>query len=113
MYYTDGKNITVPRGDRALIAFTFIDEDGETPYILTEGQYARFDVYKTADSEPEITKTATAAEQSEDGTVVFALTPEDTDVKRHGYFYTLRLMNADGSVDTVVGAPVRAFLVIC
>ena len=113
MYYTDGRNITVPRGDRALIAFTLTDEDGGTPYILAEGQYARFDVYKTADSEPEITKTVTAAEQSVDGTVVFALTPEDTDIKRHGYFYTLRLMNADGYADTVVGAPVRACFVIC
>lgn len=113
MYYTDGKNITVPRGDRALIAFTFLDEDGETPYILTEGQYARFDVYKTPDSEPEITKTVTAAEQSEDGTVVFALTPEDTDIKRHGYIYTLRLISGGGPADTVVGAPERAFFVIC
>ncbi len=114
MYFTDGKNITVPKGDNARIAFTFTGEDGETPYIFAEGQYARFDVYRTIDSEPEITKTVTAAGQSADGTAVFELSPEDTDKGRHGYIYTVKLINADGSVaDTVCGAPDRALFVIC
>ena len=113
MYETDGRNICVPKGDSARIAFTFLGEDGETPYLFDIGQYAVFDVRKTPDSGPEITKTVTAAEQDSDGTAVFALTSEDTDITRHGYIYTVRLMNAGSTeADTVCGAPARAFFTI-
>lgn len=104
-YETENLNIKVPRGDSASIPFTFTDSEGE-PYIFDDGQYARLDVYPVKGAEPVITKTAPKSEQSEYGTVFFVFSPEETDIPRGEYIYTLRTFGADDTeIDTRVGFP--------
>lgn len=113
MYKTDGCNIKIPRGDSAAIPFTFTSDSGE-PYIFYDGQYARLDVFPVRGAPPVITKTVPKSGQSESGTATVALTPEDTDIPRGEYVYTLRLLNADGTlVDTRLGSPEQALFEIC
>ena len=112
MYDNDRFNIRIPRGDSASIPFTFTDSEGE-PYIFDDGQYARLDVYPVKGAEPVITKTAPKSEQSELGTVFFVFSPEDTDIPRGQYIYTLRTFDAnDTEIDTRIGFPETAIFEI-
>lgn len=110
MYVTDGFNIRIPKGDSAIIPLTFVYEnDPETPYIFAAGQYAVMSVFMDRNKDAVISKKAEKTEQDESGTVFISLSPEDTDIKRYRYSYTVKLYNADGSeVDTWKGFPERA-----
>ena len=111
MYKTDGYNIMIPKGDSANIPFTFVFEDApEEPFILETGQYMILSVYMDRNKPPYIVKRAGKEEQDpETGTICVWFAPEDTDITRYRYGYTIKLYNSDGSeVDTWHGVPVRA-----
>ena len=66
------------RGNSLELPVLLSQEDG-TPYILAEGEVVRFGVKKSDyDTELLIEKDLTAAEQEEDGTLVFHLAPQET-----------------------------------
>lgn len=113
MAYDNNKfDIRIPRGDSASIPFTFTDSEG-APYLFGEGEYVRLDVCPVKGAEPMITKTVAQSGQSELGTVFFVFTPEDTDVPRGEYIYTLRTFAADDTeIDTRVGFPDTAIFEI-
>lgn len=111
MFITDGVNIRIPRGDTASVPFIFYKEiEGEeTPYIIPEGQYAEISVSIVKGSENVLVKTAGRSVQHDNGTVVVRFSPEDTDMGRGKYVYTVRLLKEDGSrVDTWLGGETAA-----
>ena len=106
MFITDGKNIRIPRGDSASISFTFTEPDGETPYILGEGQLAVLSVFPVKGAEPVITKTADSSGQDSDGSVVFRFSPKETNIPVNTYGYTIKLTDTeDSKKDTWLGFP--------
>ena len=107
MYITDGCNITVPRGDRADIPFVFTDRDTGDTVIFPDSTRITLDVFPVRGEESAISKTLTGFDQFPDGTLLFSLMPEDTDIPFGGYFYTL---TARGSrdCDTLAGVPEEA-----
>lgn len=112
MYKTDGYNIMIPRGDSALIPFTFMyDYEEPEPFIFEPGQYMILSVFMDKNKEPYIQKRANAEDQDpKTGEIIISFTPEDTDITRYRYNYTIRLYNADKTeVDTWHGFPKPAF----
>lgn len=109
MFRTDGADIIIPRGDSALIPFALESADSGETYFLEEGQTLELAVFPVRGAEPVIRKTAGAAEQTEEGSVIFSLAPEDTDIGVGRYLYTLRLFSADGTeADTLAGGVGKA-----
>lgn len=107
MYEVNGYNISIPRGDSASLAFELTDAATGEPYMLADGRYAVFAVFPVKGAKPVISKTLT--EQTESGAVIAELMPEDSDIPRGSYIYTLRLYNADNTeIDTVAGFPETA-----
>lgn len=113
MYLTDMYNIRIPRGDSAVIPVTFQYKDNDEPYMLENGQYAQLAVYISKDAYPAIIKTAGQDQQTPEGTIYFEFSPDETNISRYKYSYTIRLLNADGSeVDTWHGFPETAIFEI-
>ena len=113
MFFTDGFNIKIPRGDSAAVKFTFTDKVSGLPYILPEGISAVLDVFPVKGAQSVISKEAGSSGQLSDGSVTFSLSPEDTDVPCCVYRYTIRLVNADGSAcDTQLGFPDEALFAV-
>ena len=105
MFFSDGYNIKIPRGDTADIPFTLLKHGRLEPYILSEDQSLRLDVRLRLSDDTVISKTAESAVQSQSGTVVFSFSGEDTDILRNCYEYTLALVGGDGRKDTLIGSP--------
>lgn len=113
MYLTDMYNIRIPRGDSAIIPVTFQYKDNDEPYLFENGQYAQLSVFISKDAFPAIVKVVRQDQQNEEGTVYFEFSPEETNISRYKYSYTIRLLNADGSeVDTWHGFPETAIFEI-
>ncbi len=104
MFLTDGSNIKIPRADSAHIRFTLLRDDGETPYLLRANESVRLDVFPVRGAQSVIAKSAGSTAQSPDGSVVFTLSVEDTDIPAGVYRYSLRL-TGDEECDTVLGFP--------
>lgn len=97
---TDGTSITIPAGDSAEIAIT--PRSGEDIYPLGAGEKVVFSVFPIKGCEPIIEKSSDV--QTEDGAVVFALTPEDTSIPRGSYYWTAKLVGGSGEIiDTFIG----------
>lgn len=111
MFFTDGHNIKIPRGDSADIKFTFLREDGETPYIFGNNELAKLDVFPVRGAESTVVKTAGKTSQSPDGSVTISLKANDTDIPAGVYRYTLRLLNGD-KCDTVIGFPDETYFAV-
>ncbi len=111
MFFTNGHNIKLPRGDSADIKFTFFREDGETPYIFGTDELARLDIFPVRGAESTVVKTAGKASQSPNGSVTISFTPEDTDIPAGIYRYTLRLLEG-GKCDTVIGFPDETYFAV-
>ena len=113
MFFTNGYNIRIPRGDSAFIRFTLTQAESGEPYILAAGQTVVFEVCASKGAEPVISKTADKSAQDTQGAVTFSLSPEDTDIARHTYFYSLRIADTDGTVcDTWLGFPDDALFAV-
>lgn len=107
MYITDGCNIIVPRGDRADIPFVFTDRESGDPYVFDEGTDITLKVFPVRGADSMIEKTLPASGASSDGTLIFSLMPDDTDIPLGEYLYTLTAENA-AAVDTLAGFPQTA-----
>lgn len=111
MFITDGTNIKLPQGDSAQIAFRFVSPDGGTPYILSGGQSVKLEVRPVKGAEPIITKTVSA--QSQDGSVIFDFTPQETSAALGVYNYSVRIVGREGALsDTWLGFPQEALMAI-
>ena len=107
MFTANGNDIRIPKGDCAAIPFTFlIDNDESKPYLLPEGKYVKFTVYETSTGSAVSEKITN--EQSEEGTVVFSFSTEETNSMPGVYCYDLKFVDEEGvRVDTVSGFPVK------
>lgn len=109
MYKADGYNVIMPRGDSATIPFvlTKTEEGIETPFILSEGQYVKFEFKMHRNAEAALVQIVTAEQQQEDGTCYLSIEPETSDKLKNGtYQYFMSIHNADDSVvDTWLGFP--------
>ena len=97
---TDGTSITIPAEDSAGIAIT--PRSGESIYLLNSGERVIFSVTPIKGAEPIIEKASDV--QTEDGAVVFSLSPEDTSIPRGSYYWTAKLVDGSGElIDTFIG----------
>lgn len=84
-------------GDTGTFAFNLTSDE---VFELGEGDKIVFTLKKTKDSDPIIQKTIT---EFEDGWVIVPLLPSDTaNMEKATYIYDLKLIRADGNVDTLL-----------
>lgn len=98
MLIVEGRNISLSRGDYAEICFNLKNPDG-TEYVLTEGEKVEFALKNNANnSEKLISKFLVNTGQNY---VTLVLEKSDTqNLLFGGYFYDIRLIGADGRINT-------------
>ena len=105
MFYINGSDIKIPRGDSAVIKFTLTA--GGEPYLFAAGECAVLTVSDRDTGETVIEKSTDA--QDEEGTVSFVFSASDTQTAAGTYVYTLKIVGDNGSaVDTVHGFPAKS-----
>ncbi len=102
-YYVVGNNISITRGDSAVIALEITDTSG-APYIIADGDQLTMTVKASIDDVvPVIVKTLDYGIVRGDDAVEIHIDPRDTARLRYGdYIYDVELVMADGYTDTVI-----------
>lgn len=102
-YYVSGNNISITRGDSAIIALEITDAAGD-PYIIKDNDRLTMTVKKYINDElPVIVKTLDDGIVRGDDAVEIHIDPQDTSGLRYGnYVYDVELVMADGYTDTVI-----------
>ena len=104
---TDGTSIIIPAGDSGEIAVTPYVGKEKLPYKLNDGEKVVFTVYKPNRIKTVVEKTSSL--QDENGTVVFTLLPEDTNIPKGCYGWRVKIIDETGRlIDTFIGGTVPA-----
>lgn len=99
MFIVDSSNnIKLSRGDYAEICFNLKDNSGHE-YILAEGEQVKFGVKIRADFDIELIS-KTLSNPGESFVVVILENADTKDLTFGTYFYDIRLIGADGKVNT-------------
>lgn len=102
-YYVVGNNISITRGDSAVIALEITDTSGRA-YIISDGDQLTMTVKASIDDVvPVIVKTLDHGIVRGNDAVEIHIDPQDTACLRYGdYIYDVELVMADGYTDTVI-----------
>lgn len=97
-----GNNITIAKGNQIELCITpYISVPGY-PYKLAEGEKMVVSVHQYKDYDPVIK--AESDVQSEDGSVNFILSSEDTNIPRGSYCWMASIADSAGNIiDTFIG----------
>lgn len=95
MFRISGNDISITRGDTAIIDFSLND------YVLTDGDTVYFSVKKSVNYEESVIQKIITSFAG--GKALIELSATDTDIEARSYVYDIQCNLADGRVDTVIG----------